>query len=116
MDIINSAVPSGAGVQQFAGHAPAARTGDIEKTSGSEVSSGRVSEAKLKAAVGKINEVLQDNKADLKFSVDDATGMKVVQMIDSSTKEVLRQYPSKEVLNIARNLDKLQGLLVKGKA
>jgi len=53
--------------------------------------------------------------ADLKFSVDEGTGIHVVQVIDQSSKEVIRQIPSEEVIHIANGLDQLQGLLIKHK-
>jgi flagellar protein FlaG len=36
--------------------------------------------------------------------------------MDSQSNEVIRQFPSKEAIEIARALDKLQGLLIKDKA
>jgi hypothetical protein len=37
-------------------------------------------------------------------------------VVDGVTKEVIRQIPNEEVLAIARAMDRLQGLLLKGKA
>lgn len=52
----------------------------------------------------------------LQFSVDGDTGKTVIRVVDSATKEVIRQIPNEEVLAIARAMDRLQGLLLKGKA
>jgi flagellar protein FlaG len=52
----------------------------------------------------------------LQFMIDGETGKTVIRVVDSATKEVIRQIPNEEVLAIARALDRLQGLLLKGKA
>jgi hypothetical protein len=41
--------------------------------------------------------------------VDDDTGQLVVKIIDRSTKEVIRQMPSEEMLAIAKTLDSIKG-------
>jgi len=40
----------------------------------------------------------------------------VVKVVDLETKEVIRQIPSPEVLEIAKAVDQLQGLLIRQKA
>lgn len=67
-------------------------------------------------AVSKINKVIQVVDRNLEFTVDKDTDMTVVKVIDSESKEVIRQIPSEEVIQIAKALDKLQGLLVRDKA
>lgn len=52
----------------------------------------------------------------LQFTVDGETGKTVIRVVDGATKEVIRQIPNEEVLAIARAMDRLQGLLLKGKA
>lgn len=52
----------------------------------------------------------------LSFSIDQATGKTLVRVTDADTGEVIRQIPSEELLDIARSLDKLQGLLVRQQA
>lgn len=52
----------------------------------------------------------------LAFSIDDATGKTVVKVSDANTGEIIRQIPSEELLDIARSLDKLQGMLLRDKA
>lgn len=70
----------------------------------------------LQDAVKKVNQVVQALASDLKFTVDDSTGISVVKVVDLSTKEVIRQIPSEEMLSVAKGIDYLQGLLVKEKA
>ena len=69
----------------------------------------------VKKAADQINNLIQQFNRDLNFSVDDDTGLRVVKLIDTKTEEVIRQFPSEELLAIAKALDKLQGLLVRDK-
>lgn len=55
-------------------------------------------------------------RADLSFSIDEASGIQVVKIMDGESKEVLRQFPSEEAIRIAQVLDQLQGVFVKDKA
>lgn len=49
----------------------------------------------------------------LTFSLDEQTGDTIVRVVDSETGDVIRQIPSKELVEIAKALDKMQGLLIK---
>ena len=50
---------------------------------------------------------------ELSFSIDQETGRSVVRIVDRKTGEVLRQIPAQEMLDIAKSIDKMQGLLLK---
>jgi flagellar protein FlaG len=67
-------------------------------------------------AVTQGNRAMAALSASLSFEVDAATNITVVKVIDTSDNHVLRQIPSQEMLDIARALDKLQGLLLRDKA
>ena len=60
-----------------------------------------------------INKTIQAASQNLEFSVDKDTHTVVVKIIDQQTKQVLRQIPTEEAMDIAKSLDKLQGLLIK---
>lgn len=75
-----------------------------------------VNASSLKEATQKINQTMNMMSNNLQFTVDDETGLDVVKVVDIETKEVIRQFPSEEVLAIAKALDQLQGLLVRDKA
>lgn len=87
-----------------------------------ELSANESSQAKpggleeLRAAVEKIQEFVSSTASDIKFSIDEDSGQTVVKVVDRETKEVIRQIPSQEMLDLAQALDKLQGLLIKQKA
>ncbi len=72
--------------------------------------------AAVEQALKKVNQVVSAIEPDLQFMLDKATGKTVVKVVDTQTNEVIRQFPSEEMLAIARAIDKLQGLLIKEKA
>ncbi|OHC84941.1 MAG: hypothetical protein A3J87_04185 [Sideroxydans sp. RIFOXYB12_FULL_59_6] len=73
----------------------------------------------MQGAVDSINTALRQANKSLELSVDTTTNSPVVKMMDSSTGELISQYPSKEVLAIAKGIDQFlnqQGLLLNKKA
>lgn len=80
------------------------------------MASGSVDPAALRQATDKINQTMQALGNNLQFMVDTETSMNIVRVVDSSTKETIRQFPSEETLAIAKALDKLQGLLIREQA
>lgn len=69
----------------------------------------------VKKAMERITDFVKYTASDIQFSVDKDTDALVVKVIDRDSKEVLRQIPSEEVLQIAKTLDSLQGLFVSQK-
>jgi flagellar protein FlaG len=67
-------------------------------------------------AVAKLNEFTGMVAQGIQFSIDEDSGRTLVKVIDTATQEVLRQFPTKEALSLARALDKMQGLLIHDKA
>ena len=67
-------------------------------------------------AVKRISDFVAPTQSEISFSIDEVSGVQVVKIMDSQSNEVIRQFPSKEAIEIARALDKLQGLLIKDKA
>lgn len=72
--------------------------------------------ADVAQAARQVEKFVQNLSSDLQFSIDESSGSNVVRVIDRSTKEVIRQIPSEEMLSIARALDRIQGLLIRQKA
>lgn len=72
--------------------------------------------AELKQAVEAANTAMRAISTDLEFSLDPSTGKTVVRVIDNSTQQIIRQFPSEEMLAIARAIDRFQGLLLSQKA
>jgi flagellar protein FlaG len=72
--------------------------------------------AEVNKAVKNINQAIQVISQNLEFTVDTDANEVIVKVIDQQTKQVLRQIPSEEALDIAKSLDKLQGLLIRQQA
>jgi len=75
-----------------------------------------VGRAELQDAIKATNDFVKPISSAIEFSMDDDTREMVVKVIDTDTKEVIRQIPSEEMLSIAKALDKIQGLLIKQSA
>lgn len=70
----------------------------------------------LNHAVQAVSDFIQPINSSLQFSVDEDSGKTVVKVIDTDTQKVLHQIPSKEMLELAKALDTMKGLLIKQKA
>lgn len=70
----------------------------------------------VESALDSINKTMKSLSHRLEFSVDEDSQRQVVKVVDPDTKEVIRQMPSKEALEIAKALDRLQGLLIRQQA
>ena len=73
-------------------------------------------ESDVKSAVSTINKYLAPNANDIQFVQDKDSGITLVQIVDTATGEVVRQIPTQQVVEISKDLAKLQGSLVKEKA
>lgn len=63
-----------------------------------------------------VNDFVKPFNNALQFNIDDSTGQTVIKVIDTDTKEVIKQIPSEDMLALAKALDQIKGLLVKQKA
>lgn len=70
----------------------------------------------VKQAVEDINKSMQSLSQGLEFSIDADSKRTVVKVIDPQTKEVIRQMPSQEAIEIAKALDQVLGKLIRDKA
>src|SRR4051794_20552509 len=77
---------------------------------------GRASAEALNEAVAAANDAMKIVKSELDFSVDESTGRTIVRVVDKETGSVIRQMPAPELLEIAKALDKLKGILVRNSA
>ena len=82
-----------------------------------QASGPQPSSTQLQSAVDNINKMLmQDNKG-VEFSVDSSTKKSIVKVVDSTTGDLIRQFPSEEGLSLTRAIDRIQnGLLLTQKA
>jgi flagellar protein FlaG len=92
------------------------RASEVQTVNAVQQTGAAASIDQVKQAVEDINKSLQSLSQGLEFSVDTDTKEVIVKVIDQQTKEVLRQMPSKEALEIAKALDQVLGKLIKTKA
>lgn len=85
-------------------------------TADPRVNSSPRSEDQVNEAVQKIQGTVDNLAHNLRFSIDEDTGKTIIKVMDVHTEEIIRQIPSEEAVEIARTLDKVQGLLFNGKA
>jgi len=68
------------------------------------------------AAVTGANRFFEQANRELRFERSDVGNSVVVQVMDRKTGEVLRQFPSEQMLQISKDLEKISGLLFKDSA
>lgn len=92
-----------------AGRSPAAAVETIDAVKAKEAVP---SKKDVEEAVAKLNKSVQERAQGLEFSIDDDSKRTIVKVIDQRTKEVLRQIPTPEALQIAKSIDARQGGLL----
>ena len=70
-----------------------------------------VEAADLERTVQDAQDVASAAGATLQFSIDKDIGKTIIKVVDSTTNEVIRQIPSEELVTLAKNMDKLEGML-----
>jgi flagellar protein FlaG len=80
-----------------------------------KAASATPSRDQIDQAMEEMKQALPAVARNLQFSIDNDTGQTVVKVVDTSTKEVIRQIPSEELIAITKALDTFTGLLVKQK-
>ncbi|MDI7742929.1 flagellar protein FlaG [Lysinibacillus fusiformis] len=66
----------------------------------------------MKQAVDSINEIFEINNSELKFVFHEGLEEYFVQLVDSNTEEVVREIPSKKLLDVFYEMQKLVGMIV----
>ncbi len=94
-----------------AGPAPRAEEGEARAVDGEDMPPGagpgqEPKGGELAKAVSELNDHVQNIQRDLQFGIDEVTGRTVIEIIDSDSKEVIRQIPPEEVLALARTLER----------
>ena len=124
---INSYTPSGTTSRPVAAEIP---TAEIRQARASEMRNAQVqteqpvpqtekveaSRQQLEEAVKAVNDFLKPINNALQFNIDDETGKTIVKVVDATTNELIRQFPSEEMLSIAKAIDQMKGLLIQQKA
>lgn len=93
--------------------APAAAAAPTQTAAALQQAEPAPTTEQLNDALKSINNALQVRSQDLAFSVDSESERTIVTVTDKTTNEVIRQMPTKEAMEIAKALDRLQSLLIK---
>jgi flagellar protein FlaG len=100
--------------------ASAAESGSLPPLVGSEPNPANSAIAQdpaaIESSVRQINDYVQTLNRDIEFSVDKEHNRTIIKVIDSDTGEVIRQLPPEDVLQLAKRLEQMDGLLVREKA
>jgi flagellar protein FlaG len=87
--------------------------GKATSQTGEELPAARAAAATqdLERALRKLNETAAAAERNLTFRIDKGSGKTVITVVDTATKEVIRQIPSEEALAVSRALEAAGGLL-----
>lgn len=110
----SSSVASAPALKQVSGE-----NGDVSVKNGQEKkpSANPLDEAALKKATDAANQAVQQiRNTDLSFSVDKGTGTIVVKIEDTKTHQLIKQIPAQEMLELAKRLKEVTGILIKDQA
>jgi flagellar protein FlaG len=108
--IIISAPSSGSSVQPGV-------SADLPLVAVVQTAEQQATSAQLRNAADNINKVLKQSNKNLEFSVDTGTKKAIVKLIETDTGDLIRQYPTEEMLAISSAIDHFQqGVLLKQKA
>jgi flagellar protein FlaG len=72
----------------------------------------QISKKKVEEVTNKLNEFLEIHNRSLKFILHDGLDQYYVQVIDSDTKEVIREIPPKKLLDAFYAMQKFLGMIV----
>jgi flagellar protein FlaG len=102
--------PSGLGpASVYASSEPVSKTAEPSETK----DSAEQASEKIKAKVTQLNEQMQNLNRSLQFSVDEESGDSVITVKDVETEEVIRQFPSDELLRARNSIEDVKGLLIR---
>jgi len=65
----------------------------------------------LREVAQKLQDFIGGNHTSLQFSVDEEAGRDVIKVVDKQSGELVRQFPSEEVLDVIKSLSKATGSL-----
>ena len=69
-------------------------------------------EEDVKESVKDVNDIVKKVKEDLAFELHDETDRMMVKVIDRKTKEVIKELPPEEMLDLSARIHEMVGLLI----
>ena len=85
-------------------------------TAGAVAEPAEADRKEVQQRVDELNAAMKQHASSILFSIDEESGRTIVKVVDTDTDTVLRQYPSKELLAISKQIDKFQGMFIKTQA
>lgn len=73
-------------------------------------------DVELQRLIEQSNSALKQIASSLEFSQDFSTGKTLIRVYDRMTSELIRQFPSEEMIAVAKGIDNFKGLLINQKA
>jgi flagellar protein FlaG len=65
----------------------------------------------LRAAIGKLNDMMQANARSVSFAMDEKLGRPIVYIKNATTGEIVRQIPNEVIVQLAHSIEDFKGLL-----
>ncbi len=56
----------------------------------------------LQEATEQLNQLVQNKQQSLQFSLDDSSGRSVIKVVNTDTREVVKQFPPEEILSLSK--------------
>ncbi|MER2111875.1 MAG: flagellar protein FlaG [Solibacillus isronensis] len=92
--------------------APPSHTDVIAQQHNHPVIEEKETKEKMNKAIDSLNEFFTINNSELKFVFHEGLDTYYAQLINSETEEVIREIPSKKVLDVFYEMQKLVGMIV----
>ena len=77
-----------------------------------EVTAQPLEREQLEKMAQQLQEFMGEMNRSLQFQVDEDSGRDVIKVLDKDTGDIIKQYPSEEVLNLVSKLSETAGLLI----
>lgn len=77
-----------------------------------EVTTQPLEREQLEKMAQQLQEFMGEMNRSLQFQVDEDSGRDVIKVLDKDTGDIIKQYPSEEVLNLVSKLSETAGLLI----
>lgn len=84
---------------------------EIQAQTAARVESAQETVDKLERATDQLNDLMLNGQRSLSFSVDKNADQVVVQVVDKSTQELVRQIPTPEALKLAQHIEGMIGVI-----
>ena len=84
---------------------------ELRQTKARQLEDGKLSVDQTAQSLQEINKVMDALSISVQFQMDPDFKEPIIKVVDQQTGEVIRQFPSEEVVRISKALDNLKGLL-----